>query len=678
MLLKRVTIENFGPFQGTHTLDLAPSHPTGGSRPIILIGGKNGSGKTSLQEAIRLCLHGRRTLGNPRISDYHNYLRNKNHRKPGGKRASQSSVQIAVEIVESGHRRIYEITRSWRDASNIAEELQIRRDGEELQELYADQYQAFLEELMPLGLVEFFFFDGERIQKFAEQDGSDSVIADAIRGLLGLDVAARLQADLTIYVRTRDGGRPIGELQSEVEAVQARLRGTRELIEQISAEHTDAEQRASRLERAIKLQEQRIASEGGDFAVRRDELLKAKYEWQATLSSSEAELRDVANGLLPFSLVPELGEGVRRKVAEESARRLKEQTTKIFLATQTELLSELDSPAFWEGTFGKQPDQEVRGYVAKAVSQLFGRVVRDSADPNPRTIHDLSERDQQLLLASIETSLTDLPRRAASLTATIEEAHHRLSRIELDLQRAPREEVLEPFLNELGSLQSELGRVKHEQLNLEGVLNDARSEEKALERTIRKLTDHTKGLGERNSAVTLAGRVQDVLKSYEQELTLARVEHLSKCVTECYQVLAHKQSLCSRIQFNPATLALTLYDIRGEEVHRPLLSAGEKQILAIAVLWGLGLASGRELPVVIDTPLARLDAEHRNRLLSSYFPKASHQVILLSTDSEIDDAGLDVLRPSLARSLHLRFDSEGGSSAIVEGYFPMQEAISER
>ena len=195
---------------------------------------------------------------------------------------------------------------------------------------------------------------------------------------------------------------------------------------------------------------------------------------------------------------------------------------------------------------------------------------------------------------------------------------------------------------------------------------------------MKNLTERIYGLGQHGKAMALAAKVRNVLQLYEQELTLARVEHLSQCVTECYKLLAHKESLCSRIQFNPTTLTLTLYDAQGSEVFRPLLSAGEKQVLAIAILWGLGLASGRQLPVIIDTPLGRLDTEHRSRLLSLYFPQASHQVILLSTDSEINNDELEVLRPSLAKILHLQFDTELGRTTIEEGYLPTGKVVSGR
>ena len=204
------------------------------------------------------------------------------------------------------------------------------------------------------------------------------------------------------------------------------------------------------------MQEQKIASEGGDFARKREELLKARYEWQASLYSYESELRELANGLLPFCLVPELCEIVRQSVEAEAGARREEAAETVWRSKQDELLRELDSPTFWEEAFGREPTKYLREYVAKAISDLVNSVTPSDMGPKSRLVHDLSERDQRSLFAAIEAALVDLPGRAVRLAATTEEAHERLLRLEQDLQRAPREEVLEPLLQELSSLQAEL------------------------------------------------------------------------------------------------------------------------------------------------------------------------------------------------------------------------------
>ncbi len=124
-----------------------------------------------------------------------------------------------------------------------------------------------------------------------------------------------------------------------------------------------------------------------------------------------------------------------------------------------------------------------------------------------------------------------------------------------------------------------------------------------------------------------------------------------------------------RIQIDPATFAIALYDAGGAALSRQRLSEGEKQIFAISLLWGLARASARPLPAVIDTPMARLDSAHRRHLVERYFPNASHQVLVLSTDTEVDREYYELLRPAVARAYHLTYDEKLRRTVGEEGYF---------
>ena len=124
-----------------------------------------------------------------------------------------------------------------------------------------------------------------------------------------------------------------------------------------------------------------------------------------------------------------------------------------------------------------------------------------------------------------------------------------------------------------------------------------------------------------------------------------------------------------RVQIDPETFAITLIDEQGRQVSKERLSEGEKQIFAISVLWGLSQASARPLPAIIDTPMARLDVAHRNQLVERYFPRASHQVIILSTDTEIERDYFQQLQPHIARAYHLNYDEVTRQTVASEGYF---------
>ena len=123
------------------------------------------------------------------------------------------------------------------------------------------------------------------------------------------------------------------------------------------------------------------------------------------------------------------------------------------------------------------------------------------------------------------------------------------------------------------------------------------------------------------------------------------------------------------IELDDQMTTFTYYNERNERIKKELLSAGEKQLLVIAILWGLGICSDKRLPVVIDTPLGRLDSYHREMLVKNYFPKASRQMIILSTDQEITNSDYKTLKEHTCREYTLVYDSDTKSSRISEEYF---------
>ncbi|MFL5337285.1 MAG: DNA sulfur modification protein DndD, partial [Geminicoccaceae bacterium] len=152
------------------------------------------------------------------------------------------------------------------------------------------------------------------------------------------------------------------------------------------------------------------------------------------------------------------------------------------------------------------------------------------------------------------------------------------------------------------------------------------------------------------------------------------VRRIEALVLESYRRLLRKRRLVSGLTIDPGSFALTLYGHDGSPLSPERLSAGERQLLATALLWGLARALGRALPTAIDTPLGRLDGDHRALLVERYFPHTSHQVLLLSTDEEIVGGRLERLRPHVGRCYHVAFDEAAGCSRIGPGYFGRREA----
>ena len=135
------------------------------------------------------------------------------------------------------------------------------------------------------------------------------------------------------------------------------------------------------------------------------------------------------------------------------------------------------------------------------------------------------------------------------------------------------------------------------------------------------------------------------------------------------KMLLHKKDFIEKVSINKETFEVSLYKGNDDEITKDMLSKGELQMYATSVVWGLAKTSGRPLPFMIDTPLARLDDEHRESLVEKFYPYASHQLIIFSTNSEINKEFYPKLEPHIERSFVLQYDSEKGKSVKHDNYF---------
>ncbi len=160
----------------------------------------------------------------------------------------------------------------------------------------------------------------------------------------------------------------------------------------------------------------------------------------------------------------------------------------------------------------------------------------------------------------------------------------------------------------------------------------------------------------------------NVLSNYKIELQKRKTDILAKTITTCYKKLANKKNLIRKIVMDPESLDLTYLSDDEKEVPKDSLSAGEKQLMVVSILWALGICSKKKLPVIIDTPLSRLDSLHRTALIKTYFPNASEQTIILSTDSEVDANYYQIMKENISDEFTLKYDESTRSTTIQKGY----------
>ena len=669
MRIHTLRLNNFGLFRGMTEFDLLPKVKYNKERPVILIGGKNGAGKTTILEAVRLCLYGPLLLGS-RVSarEYEEYLRARVHRDDDALVMNNTaSVALEFEHSELGKSHRYTVERSWDvDTKKIKMHLLVQRDGEPIDDLDHAHADDFLRDLIPPGVSQLYFFDGEKIQELAESDDDDAALSDAIRSLLGLDLVERLSGDLQIYANRLQKLDNIDTLQKELDKVEKEIQEKQDRHLKTRIALDEAQSRVDDIAKQIAATEARIAKEGGAFADVRGKLESDRKRLRTAIEDVENQLRQLAEGLLPFSLAKSLCRDLTNQLKNEDRVQgwhshrtlLQERIERLNKATQKEL-ADIDGLT-----------DETRGVLADRITQMVGKLGEPPEDlPNVKLVHRLSSDLKESLLEGIRGATENVPTKAKKLVGQLEADTRDLQKTEAALKKAPKEDQLRPLVERVNDLNREIGgadadlkRAMAEYSSAEFALKEERGRKA-------KLKDKKQEAEKQGEREQMVESVNAALEEYVKLLTADKSRELAQCVRRRFQQLWRKGDVVRRIEIDPISFIVTLYDRHDRVVPKTQLSAGEKQMYAISMLWGLAEVSRRPLPMVIDTPLGRLDGDHRSHLVEHYFPAASHQVIILSTDTEIDETYFNDLKPHLSHVYHLSYEESEGRTVVNEGYF---------
>lgn len=669
MIFHKLTLNNVGLFRGTQTIHLAPND----KGPIILIGGMNGAGKTTLLDAVRLCLYGRRALGN-RVShnEYYEYLSALIHRVPDSVMPlNHAAVSLEFDYAHGGETRHYRVERAWRQYGlnyrNVNESLTISENDLLDTEFGAEHWQDRIEELIPIGASQFFFFNGEDIQKLADDSSHDLYLAESIKALLGLNLVERLQSDLRIYANRllkRDSPEPV---QKEIDAVESEIAELTLSLAEVQKEAESLHTQIDKTETQIVRQESRIATEGGGYAAKRESLKLQQEQLLADIEVLENNIRNLCGELFPFALVPGLLKRLGERLLKEMELDDWKTRNRALNSENTKVLEILASETFWNEV--SLSDRQIETIRTKIEPLLKIGLERPETLRHFKKIRDRSPSEYGRLLEWIDACLNDVPQEFCELNDTLKEAQLELQEVERALQRVPTQEVLRPLIEKLSDLNQNLGQLDKRVQDAEQSVQSLSYQIEVAKRKLEKL-HYTQQLGQAHAQrQKRVENVQSVLSAYTIQLTQAKIATLGSAIVEGFNQLSHKPDRIKRVELDPQTFAVTLYDTHNRALLKESLSAGEKQIYTTALLWALAKTSGKTLPMILDTPLGRLDSSHRQLLIEHYFPYASHQIVLLSTDTEVEGELCSLLEPHISHTFHLVYQQADGLTTIKEGYF---------
>lgn len=644
MVIKRLQLHNFGVYAGDNEFVFE------GDKPIVLIGGMNGRGKTTFLEAVLLALYGQSSFAYSESSykSYSGYLRSFVNRG-----ADDSTCSVTLEFENnSGPSENFIICRKWdTEGKRTKEQVTVYKDSE-YSEFLTENWPLFVENILPSALSSFFFFDGEKIAELAVDHTNDQ-LKDSIRSMLGISVLDVLSNDIMRNLKKMSKAGKQSASADEIEKFREERDKAQETLTTIDAELEKIKNKLDRDNASLESLHQLYTAKGGDALNKREEMIKSRGSLAAELSKEEDVLSSLAAEVLPMLLVGDL-------LAEIKLQATDEHTNSVML----ESVNQLDS--FYK--------EFILGYSGdKGAGKDFLDYVKKQTEGNRvETIYGLSEQALYQVNGLVEGTLEDTLRAAKEILKKKAKLVKKISGLDSYLSIDINDKELQEIYEKIKKAEQ---RVIDDQVKL-AEAEQQRSAANA--RVISATTEFNKnvevylataeGRDSSDRITKYSNMALDIIKEYRVALQKRKTDMLAATITECYLKLANKKNLIRRIEMDPATLDWRCLSNDDSEIPRDTLSAGEQQLMVISILWALALCSKKKLPVIIDTPLSRLDSMHRTALITTYFPNAGEQTIILSTDSEIDEGYYKLMKKNIGDEFTLDYDEVSKSTSIQKGY----------
>jgi DNA sulfur modification protein DndD len=650
-----IGLQNLGPFKRRQYLDLR----TGINKPIVLVQALNGSGKTTLLTALQVVLYGTKLYGNGRGREYEQLMLGLQRRDAEG------DARIDLDLRAEGQGEIddFTVSRSWSvQGGKLHEKLVVHRDGA-LDAQLTEEWDAYLDGLLPAELVQLFLFDGEKIEALANPATLPDMLrraTEAFLGIGGIDALAKdlVAAERRSLLKGRHNNPKYDAAKIHLNTLELQRAQLETELPRLAAECASKQILVDQSKRALE-----------NFQARGERSGLTAYEGAAALRAEEqqasqnlARARDRVREALanPWSALARLGS----------------------LWTDYELLHD------------QEKDIRTAQYLIEAIKKRDDRIIQAlcnsiSADALG-TVRKVLTRDQETYLASngriLRLVSSELPSEARlkidasmeQLNAAVKDlevAQADLVNLERRLAGIPDGEQIADLLSQLQSHSAKLALGEAQLIHDIKLYQAALASKAHLDTRIGAATETLRkdfgGFAHEAKSLETSHRAREVLSLFKNRLLASKAHWLSKMITSEFASLMRKRMLISQVRIHPDTYQVTIVVTDGYELPMERLSAGERQLLAIAVLSALIRERKGQFPVAVDTPLARLDKQHRRTLVHHFFSKISHQVMVLSTDEEVDDALLSEVMPSMSQSYVLEFSDDNRSTTVLnqaEGY----------
>lgn len=656
MFFSKLELHNYGIYRGSHEMRLRDGE---GSRNITLIGGLNGRGKTTFHDAILLALYGKQAYRyiQEKARSLDSFLAERINSDP-----TDNKTYVAVSMVLEDKSTV-RIQRTWEWKNNhILLSISVDKDGQNDQVL-ADNWDYYVEEILPFGIARFFLFNNEKLAQLAD-DVSFEQIKESIKSAIGVSTIEKAIDHLNAVIRRKEAAVVSFENSALKQDYQrAKEEAGRLEIQKNEANHQIQEllKKITVISTQIEAEEKKFWASGGRLGLDQDSILAEKQRLSEERAVTRTDiLRLASEPTAPLYLCREL---LQQTYNSEQTLQ-SSQNAHYFEQNIAQLCQRIVKRLLSEGF-----SSEALELVVSAVRDEASRVSSDGAPAHaPLPPATMALFDQVLSVA-----MQMFPLQAKDLLYNAQAQENKLVSLDAHLDEPNDKALAVKLFEALNGLDEEKAQAVDEyekQIRLSQTLS--RQYELACKRRDSLLAELAGQENDNNDNARIlryAVMSIEVLRQFKIRMQQEKLANLSEVTTRCFLTLTEKDSLVKHISIDPETLDINMQKADGNELKKSQLSAGEQQMFAISIVWALALTSGYKAPVVIDTPMARLDSAHRTSFVKEYLPAASSQVIVLSTDEEIAGNYLDLVRKNVLDSYTLLYHEDRQYTSVVPGYF---------
>lgn len=686
MRILNVTLENFRPFYGTVDVPLHIDE----DKPLIFIIGKNDRGKTAFLESLKFCLYG---------YDGSFAEINTKRRRAINRQAStegDGETRITVEFIDND--TVYRVSRyiefegvddpDEREPGRSEVTVTVPGSGEGEEETIisqrddAKEYNQFMNNILPASASNFFFFDGEEVgNRYAgtqeEEEYSRDDIREAIETVLGIQQIQNAIDDMDNnaghynqeYLDAESEREDLDDLKDKKAGLEDELQAEQS---QLDSERTALETK----EEALQDIEGKIA-DAVDLVEKQDRideitgLLEGKDPEDADTQEEEKGLENILaenqNELQDYhtqygSLLIGLGTSklMEKVVVEQTAEKKK-------------VINDLLQPAVEKCLCGNDLGEEEREILEDSLEDFQSntkQVKYDLRELASKHYDELVESSGGRDITRVKTDYHNLYTSADDLETRIDNLKEERSDLEGDIENATMSKSdVEGLREEKSRIQTEIGESEARIETHEDNISDFESDIDSLESRIDSMGGATEEEERYRRLRNMARKCRDAWKEIKQGYVESRRQDVQNYATEVLRRLTNKGGVYKGLEISEEYEldVVTPSGTRPLEEQDP--SQGARQIIAYAFIAGLNRWTARNAPVVIDTPVGRLDPTHKENLIN-YLPEFRDQVIMLYQPDEFHKEDLRKVEDQTTRHLWIHQKEGDPQSSVIETFEP--------